>query len=550
MTASGKYLFNDYEVSYASLDIPLWLFFLALSVFVLFIILRVFDRKKRVLDKLSYQKSFEKLSGYQEFVDSNKNFSKESFLNFTRTIFSELYDALNTLDFRSIERKVSFGMLQRIKYKIRSMEILGETGRYSNISLKSADIRKIKNGKKYHILTVAMQINQNSKENNSQGAQGNYTEYWSFIKRKDNYGFADRCPSCGENIDTANGKQCKNCNYIYKNYDFDWALYDIKQSDDFIINTRTKFKTENLNERLDELYCNNKDFSYYVVIDKVIGIYLMMKYAVLDQNPKQAGAFLSPRALTKIKAHFWDEKILYTNLDINDITILGCRKEAGNNILIFALQASFNRMMKENDDSYAKIDISSRTATEIIFLERASEFHASNGSIYDNICPACNNKISTEQGSKCPSCEVALNDPAHDWILTDIMGLNEYRSYYMKYISDFNYKVSPELLDSVFSVMDYALNNVMLMIAIDGVFDDKEREFCEYIAKKWNYDVEKLEHMFELAKAGKLVIRMPEDAEKRRDIYELMVKAAKYDGDINQQEKILLDEVKTEYLSE
>ena len=40
-------------------------------------------------------------------------------------------------------------------------------------------------------------------------------------------------------------------------------------------------------------------------------------------------------------------------------------------------------------------------------------------------------------------------------------------------------------MSKLYDVRDYAFNNVMVMIAADGVFDEEEQKFAPQLAKKW-----------------------------------------------------------------
>ena len=109
--------------------------------------------------------------------------------------------------------------------------------------------------------------------------------------------------------------------------------------------------------------------------------------------------------------------------------------------------------------------------------------------------------------------------------------------------------VKTGVLDALYNVRDYALNNIMMIMAADGVYDRREREMAESIARKFGYKPDILQPLFKQASAGRLTIKMPEDRKKRTKIYSLMVKAAMADNDLSREEKELLDQVKEVYLS-
>jgi len=70
---------------------------------------------------------------------------------------------------------------------------------------------------------------------------------------------------------------------------------------------------------------------------------------------------------------------------------------------------------------------------------------------------------------------------------------------------------------------------------------------AQKLAKKWGYQTERIQPMFEMAKNKSLVIRMPEDMKKRTKIFKLMNKAAAIDGMVSDEEKDLLESVKQQY---
>jgi tellurite resistance protein len=98
-------------------------------------------------------------------------------------------------------------------------------------------------------------------------------------------------------------------------------------------------------------------------------------------------------------------------------------------------------------------------------------------------------------------------------------------------------------LDPIFKVRDYALNNVMMVIAADGIFKEEEVDFTKKLAKKLGYDNDKLAGMYDLAKNNQLTIRLPENRKGALKVYEMMLKAAAADGTISAEERLILDDV-------
>jgi hypothetical protein len=101
----------------------------------------------------------------------------------------------------------------------------------------------------------------------------------------------------------------------------------------------------------------------------------------------------------------------------------------------------------------------------------------------------------------------------------------------------------------MYKVRDYAFNNILIMIAADGVFDAEEIDFAKKMARKWGYAPSKIEGMLDMAANNQLVLRMPEDRKDIEKIYKLMVKTAAVDGNVSPEEQALLDSVRQQYLN-
>ena len=95
---------------------------------------------------------------------------------------------------------------------------------------------------------------------------------------------------------------------------------------------------------------------------------------------------------------------------------------------------------------------------------------------------------------------------------------------------------------------DYAFNNILIIMAADGEFAKEEMMMAVRLAKKWGYNTDKINYIFHLASSRQLVIRMPEDQGKREKIFKMMEKAAAIDGVVSPEEKLLLDNVKKQYI--
>jgi hypothetical protein len=187
--------------------------------------------------------------------------------------------------------------------------------------------------------------------------------------------------------------------------------------------------------------------------------------------------------------------------------------------------------------------------SEVVFMSKDIQSGQNKGSIYAHQCPSCGGTISDTTDLNCPYCGSQINSTKNEWIISDIMSQNDYLNYFRENSNFFIANVNPKKLDSMYKVRDYAFNNILIMIAADGVFDAEEIDFAKKMARKWGYAPSKIEGMLDMAANNQLVLRMPEDRKDIEKIYKLMVKTAAVDGNVSPEEQALLDSVRQQYLN-
>jgi hypothetical protein len=180
-------------------------------------------------------------------------------------------------------------------------------------------------------------------------------------------------------------------------------------------------------------------------------------------------------------------------------------------------------------------------------MSRDIKSSESKGSLYAHNCPSCGAPVENSLSINCSYCGSPYNSTGAEWIITGLMDLSEYENYRDENTDAYEYKVDPALIDRLYDVRDYAFNNVMVVMAADGVFSEEEREFTNGLARRWGYSPDRLEPLFQMARNGRLVIRMPEDAKRRKKIIDMMEKAAGADSTVTPEEQAVLDRIRGEY---
>lgn len=255
--------------------------------------------------------------------------------------------------------------------------------------------------------------------------------------------------------------------------------------------------------------------------------------------------FISDSYISKLGTLKSNETIAYNRLFLNDVSLIGAGKTETDNLLYISVRSSFQRIKKLDEKRISKIDPFVVSKTEVLIFKKSLTGGKAKGSLYAGSCPACGAAVEDELAAKCSYCGTAYNRGNKDWVVEDIISMEDYTAISSKNMTS---AVKASVLDGVYDVKDYALNNIMMIIAADGTFDDKERHLAETVAKKFGYKAEIIEPLFKQAASGRLSIKMPEDRKKREKIYSLMFKAAMSDNKLSPEESRMLDEVKKIYL--
>ncbi|MBI4645653.1 MAG: hypothetical protein HY738_03410, partial [Bacteroidia bacterium] len=342
--------------------------------------------------------------------------------------------------------------------------------------------------------------------------------------------------------------KCQSCGVITNSPEYGWVLSEITQADDYITSNPLAAKTANLSEKIAEMVHDHKDFSIQLIEDKASNGYLQIETARVLKEPQIMRRFVTDQAFEKLTNIINSEpQFIYARLYLNDVTLIGVGQKDNLNLLIISVKSSYQRVVAK-EKKIEVLDTVVTSKTEVVLMCRAINAGDSKGNIYQHVCSGCGGSVQDTLDIKCPYCGNELNSPKNEWIIADVMSLQQYYEYFGANAAFFYSPVKPEKIDMLYNVRDYAFNNVLIMIAVDGSFADEEIDFAEHLAKKWGYSLDKIQPMIQMAKNNKLVLRMPEDPKMRRKIYALMQKAASVDKNISHQEQSLLDNIKEKYI--
>ncbi|MBP7586015.1 MAG: TIM44-like domain-containing protein, partial [Spirochaetes bacterium] len=527
-----------------------------------FIIVSRMTKKKvqaqTILNQLPTGEPVKKVRGYDAFKANNPDFNEEAFKTNVRDAFTRIQKAWEAQDLSDVRKFISDGVYQRFNTQFKMMEILKQKNVITDLEIKNVYIDRIDTDGLYDIIHTAVHasitdrfVSEVDPSLNS-GGREEFVEYWSFLKkrgkpRKDIYQ-TDDCPNCGSPLPADMGEvsKCASCGTLTNSGEYDWVLSEITQADDYVSAHPKLARTADLTEKVRTLVDENEDFSVQMVEDKASNGYLQIITAQALGDQSIMRRFVSDKVFKNTPMPEAGAKVAYNRIFLNDVYLIGVGEEENRNVLAVAIKSSYQRVKLDNGRPQ-KLDQAVISRTDVVLMSRDKNAAASKGSIYAHSCPSCGAPVENSLDINCGYCGNALNSTGNEWIITDLMTVAQYEEYLAANRDNFAYSVKPSLIDKLYDVRDFAFNNVMVLIAADGVYADEERAFAEELARKWGYDLSKLEPFFQMAQGGRLTIRMPEESKKRKKIYALMEKAAQADQNISAEERQLLDNIRERY---
>ncbi len=539
------------------LPFPLNIIAIGVIVFVLFKGSRQVRNNGSAFRNFQSVKDSGSAEGFTDFLIRNPDFNEEVFIRKVKTAFIAIEKAWSEKKIAGARRYITDGVYQRFLTQIKMMDLLKQTDEISDIRIQTIWIDKVEEDGEYDIIHAGIHAAMKDFFKSELSASLNsrvddeFIEYWSFIRRKssknkDLYGTVT-CPNCNaplteEHLDVV---KCPFCGTLLNNGEYDWILSEITQANDYTASKRSIRKITAIRSKVSK-DALTEEAAVQLIEDKASNGYLQILTARTLKNLRGIKRFTSSAYAEKLQKTLPSETIAYNRLFLNDVTLIGASRTEEMNKLFISIRSSFQRIVIKDGKLKKKLDPFIVSKTEILVMKKKVNGGRPKGSLYAGTCPSCGAAVEDPLSVKCPYCGVEYNREDKEWIIDDILSMEEYAAVSERADST---AVKPDILDALYDVRDYALNNIMMIIAADGIYDRREKELAENTARKFGYKPDMLQPLFTQAAAGRLSIKMPEDRKKRAKIYSLMVKTAMADNNLSSEEKAILDQVKEIYLS-
>jgi len=501
----------------------------------------------------------EKVPGYRKFREGVPDFDEDDFLGKAEKAFYAIQEAWSAKDLSKVRKFISDGVYQRFNTQFKMMSLLRQRNVLTDVRIEEMFLDKVEIDGAYDIIHVGIRARLEDEfvceldHSLDSGGFEEFLEYWSFLKRrgapkKDLYD-SQLCPNCSAPLPDDPGEiaRCGYCGTLVNSGEYDWVLSEITQADDYS-RTAALEKSHNLTSKTRALSKAYPDFSVQLLEDKASNGYLQILTAYAYRDPAIMRRFVTDSAFDKIRNRFPDSPIVFNRLYLNSVTLIGAFSRDEENVLAFSITSSFQRASIEGGERLRLLDPAMVLSHEILLMSRHREPLDPKGPLYLHQCSSCGAHVKDTVDLVCSYCGNHLNSNRREWIVADLLSTEEYRKQLGEEDGNVMMKLDPRVLDDLYDVKDYALNNIMIVVSADGAFSEEEENFSIGLAKRWGYNPEKLKPIFRIAAAGRLVIRMPDNPRKRAEIYELMKKAAAVAQDLSETEQRILDYVKEHYI--
>ncbi|MCB0508551.1 MAG: TIM44-like domain-containing protein, partial [Bacteroidetes bacterium] len=490
------------------------------------------------------------------FQTKNPDFNANNFKQKVQTAFVAIQNAWMLQDISKVRKWITDGVYQRFNTQFIMMKAIEQVNEISDINIQQIYIDDVEEDGEYDIIHVGIQYSMydgfSSKKFKrlNDGGTLHALEYWSFIKKsgvkeKDLY-HTTNCPNCGGNLPDDGGEtaKCPYCSTITYLGDYDWILAEITQPDDYHNSNKKYEKQGKFSKKIRAQIKEQQSFSLQLLEDKVSNGYMQMMTALMLKKPEIMRRFVADNLYEKLEQRIKSETpFVFNRLYLNHVTAFDYFVQDKQDNIVVALKCS-SQKIQQPDSSNLQMEFSISSRDEVVIMSRDVDATKPNGALYAHSCPSCGAPIKDTTEVHCTYCNAVLNSTKFEWIISDWMSASEFEDFKRNNNSAFAIDKSLDDLNELFAVRDFALNNVIMMIAADGRITNQEAKFVETLAKKWNYNLDKIQGFLTMGINNKLVVRMPQDAKQKQKIIKLMEKAAMLDEQLTPEEEQLLQQVK------
>ncbi len=469
--------------------------------------------------------------------------------------FIQIQKGWQNQDLSKVRKFISDGVYQRFTTQFTIMNLLEQKNVIYDLKIHNITIVNSHEENEYAIVdaainaTIVDQYQSAKYPQFNQGGSDTFVEYWSFIRKKNvntsaNLYSSHNCPKCGNTLPENSGEiaKCDSCGTLTNSGEYDWVLAEITQTVDYNANG---FKNANTAaKKLLEVYKKDSTFSIQMMEDKASNAFLQILTAKTKGKAEIARRFVSDNYYKKLENEVREENgKAYVRLYLNHVDLINGYTQNSLDYLIFNIKCTKQQVKMDNGKAQL-LDSAPFSFHRIMVMCRATNAVPAKGLLYAHSCPNCAGPIEDTIDTKCSYCGEPLNSPNFEWIVDNVYDTQEYNMVKAQLNIPTITNVNPEDTEKLFKIRDYAFNNILMIMAADGVYSEDEKQHVNELARKFKYNEAQVSGWVMLAQQKKLSLIWPYDKADKQKVYQMMEKAAMADAEIQDSEKTLLDQAK------
>jgi hypothetical protein len=273
--------------------------------------------------------------------------------------------------------------------------------------------------------------------------------------------------------------RCASCQVVVTCGAYDWILSEITQADDYANRCGKLDKAGALTQRIRAALGADADFSVQLAEDKASNACMQIMAAQATRRPEAIRRFVGDALFARLSLEMEAAAaFVFNRLYLNNVTLIDYFRRDGKDNLVVAFNYSAQRVHIA-DGRLRLIDQGMYARNEIMILARDAGAGVPKGPLYAHACAACGGPIGDTLDLKCGYCRELLNSTRREWIVTQLLAADEYKSLAEGQMSAMTTRVAVKQLDPLFATRDFAFNNVMMAIGIDGAISIEELAFAQ-----------------------------------------------------------------------
>lgn len=534
---------SDFEAILLILEIIFYLFLLpfpynVISIISFLILIFWGARKKRQSTVLNQVFKIEEDAKSDTVINSElahfHRFNRDEFIPKVEHAFKSLQSAWSQKNIASVRRFISDGVYQRLNVQITMMNQLDQTNFIDALTILQTKIVNAYREGDYDVIEVKISASIKDRfvskkyPSLNQNFEESFSEFWTFIRKKDAQSkdlyFDQKCPSCLDVLpdDLGEVSVCPSCGTFSNLGDYDWILSEITLASDYGISSAFEGIKNRLADKI--LALGDRTTIPQIIEDKASNAFLQLKAAEAFRDEKRVRRFCDSSYFDRIdysgKAPF-----VFNRLYLSSVSMVNLFIDEEFYTAIIYVHSHEQKVEILNDKLQQGIGIVAHE--NYLVLKRNKTADANKGSVYSHRCTACGGSVEDSLDLECSFCGQILNDTKRDWIVFDLLTKSEYQSNRSNYGEPMLSKRKEDKMESHgLTARDYAINNIIVLLACDGKLNDQEKNYLKNVAGSMGYNQKKIAALWETNQLSHMAIMIPEDKAMQMKSLKLMEKAA------------------------